>query len=348
MASKNSLDRSNLLQSRKKPHIAPPLSPHEESTLIWKQGTGPASTGSVLVKLAQNGYTREAHKIIELSRTASLIGRDSDGGLPEFWDVMGKRRGQRGITRLMAVCITSGSLAPQRARTLIKDHNADINAIDDRGRTALHLAVGARDNNTELIRVLLQVDPEIVQVTDNQGYLPLHMACEKNAHFDVIKILIDQYPQGVMEKDRYRALPLIYSCKINAHLDVTKLLIDAYPEGVKKVDRYGYLPLHYAVENDAFDLITLLIDMYPEGLKTKENKGYLPLHMSCKNNISIGTIKLLLDVYPDGVKERDDQLSLSLPIHIACKHSSIDIIKLLIDIFPDGLYEEDRHQRPPL
>ena len=63
-----------------------------ESTLIWKQGDTISSTGSVLVRLAQNGYTKEAHKIISLSRTASLIGRDSDGGLPELWDVMGKRK----------------------------------------------------------------------------------------------------------------------------------------------------------------------------------------------------------------------------------------------------------------
>jgi len=56
-------------------------------SIIWSNGAG--STGSVLVKLAQKGYTREAHKIIELSRIASLVGRDSEGGLTELWDIMG-------------------------------------------------------------------------------------------------------------------------------------------------------------------------------------------------------------------------------------------------------------------
>ena len=97
------------MSSSKKPRIddtqsislLPDLSP-----LIWMHGPGPGSRGSVLAILAQNGYTREAHKIISLSHIASLIGRDSDGGLPELWDIMGKVRGKEGITRLMAVCIT--------------------------------------------------------------------------------------------------------------------------------------------------------------------------------------------------------------------------------------------------
>ena len=112
----------------KKPRIDP-LSPSSsaESPLIWIQGTGPATTGSVLVKLAQSGYKQESRKIIELSSSASLIGRDSNGGLPELWDVMGTGKGGKGrggITRLMAVCITRGSLSPVRARDLIRGYKA--------------------------------------------------------------------------------------------------------------------------------------------------------------------------------------------------------------------------------
>ena len=49
----------------------------KEAPLIWVAGKSIASTGSVLVRLAQNGYTKEAHSIIALSRSASLVGRDS-------------------------------------------------------------------------------------------------------------------------------------------------------------------------------------------------------------------------------------------------------------------------------
>ena len=59
-------------------------SPREESPLIWTNGFSIAGRGSVLVRLAQNGYTREAHIIIQLSKIASLVGQQSDGGLPEL------------------------------------------------------------------------------------------------------------------------------------------------------------------------------------------------------------------------------------------------------------------------
>ena len=55
-----------------------------------------------------------------------------------------KEKGEGGITRLMAICITRGPDSPQRARALIRDHDVDVRATDDQGRIALHHALGAR------------------------------------------------------------------------------------------------------------------------------------------------------------------------------------------------------------
>ena len=141
----------------------------EESTLIWKTGLGYTGHGSVLVNLARSGYTHESLRVIEVSRSASLVGLQNEGGLPELWNFLVHIKGRQGITRLMAVCICRGSLSIERARSLIRDHHADVNAVDDFGRTALHFALGSMLStdawkernpiNADLVRVLLEFQP---------------------------------------------------------------------------------------------------------------------------------------------------------------------------------------------
>ena len=283
----------------------PSSSSSEESTLFWKQGTGPATTGSVLVKLAQSGYTRESHQIIELSRAASLVGRDSNGGLPELWDVMGKRRGRNGITRLMAVCITSGSLSKQRAEALIRDHKANLMDIDKKKRTALHHALGARFNNDpwpqregiaknlELIQSLLHIGtskrlfPKLLQLKDSQNRVPLHFACGKYP-FEIIDKIINMascdeagLPIAAV-KSRNGNLPLHLCCKFNPAFDVINVIVANYPQGILVKDKKDNLPLHLlSLKNASFEAVKLLA---PKGTLVLRNlsKRY-PLHTLLAN-----------------------------------------------------------------
>jgi hypothetical protein len=164
------------LPSSKRARVVDPSS-IVESSLIWIQGTGAGSRGSVLVSLAQSGYTREVHQIIGLSRMASLIGRDSDGGLPELWDIMGKVRGKEGITRLMAICTIRGSLSPSRALALIRDHNVTVNVKDNLGRTALLCALGLT-----IIHGYYHIDPTPINIE------LIHVLAEASSSDEINKI----------------------------------------------------------------------------------------------------------------------------------------------------------------
>jgi hypothetical protein len=346
------------------PSPTPP--PSSESPLIWIHGPGPASRGSILTILAQNGYTREAHQIIPLSRTASLIGRDSDGGLPLLWDVMGTKHYRLGITRLMALCIIRGPVSLNRARALIRDHYVDVMATDEFGcRSALHFALCNSFNilggltqlknaniykckrpiDIEFVRLLLESNPEIIKIGSN--HLPLHWACYNNASFEIIKLLVDAYPNSVKGTTDGGKIALHYSCVANAPFQVIKYLLDIYPEGakigcrrIKYYETIGY-PLHFACDGNAsLEIISYLVEMYPDALKALDGRyGFLPLHYSCSKNAPINVIKYLIDAFPDGVKTSTYQrLGSLLPLHIACRSkSSIEIIKLLITLYPEGL-----------
>ena len=344
------MSTSSSKKQRIDPASPPPILPPQlESTLIWKQGETISSTGSVLCKLAQSGFTREASQIIGVSRTASLVGRDSDGGLPELWDVMGKIKGKEGITRLMAVCITRGSLSPQRAEALIEDHIADVTETDDYGRTALHLAAGSRFAN----------DPWGSEIASENT--PLNP--------DLIRVLLSKDPKGATREDEFDALPLQYACMSSTNsVEVIQLLVESYEKSLKLSTISG-LPLHIALEYKASnDVIRYLINACPKSVHTRvgddvidnEDKDgvnfaanvvdpvaaanidvvvapirhSLPLHYAFNNrNISLDIIKLLrADLYANELSNRGE-----LPLHLACSYGvPFKVTKYLFDSFPEG------------
>ena len=331
------------------------LSPSQESSLIWKQGETSSSTGSVLVKLAQSGFTREAHKIISLSKTASLVGRDSKGGLPELWDVMGKRRGKDGITRLMAVCIARGPLSSQRARALIHDHSADVKEIDDKGMTALHHALQKSNFPIfiELVQVLLELFPQGLKVRDNNGNLPIHFACSSNSPINVVKLLISTFPEGVREKTERGDLPLHSACMGHASVQLIQLLLDVYPNAAREKNQGGHLPFDLAVSHSFFDpsqsnldIIKALYNSYPDAASIKTNSS-LPLHDALEMNAPFNVIKFLVDVFPQGVRERD--FIDNLPLQWACNSGApLDVVKLLYNEYPDSVKKKGWFGRHPL
>lgn len=329
----------------------------DESPLIWKQGSGPTSTGSVLVKLAQSGYTREAHQIISLSRSASLVGRDSDGGLPELWNVMGNKRGKRGITRLMAVAIVSGPRSSQRALALIRDHNANVKEKDDSERTALHHALGmkavyfdpwpAATVNTDLIRILVKADPSAVQEKHPlYDRYPLHIACKSKAPLAVIRLLFNMFPDVVTKKDADGKLPLHFACSANAP-ETIFFLLSRYPESVSEKDNEGNLPLHLCMKSgvNATDLKKLLV-AHPSGLKTTNNAGRLPIHCAAsQSTTSPEVMKLLIELHPESVRIAAGDYYKELPIHTACRSQSLNTITVLAKAYPEGLKMENYNKK---
>jgi hypothetical protein len=325
----------------------------EESTLIWKQGTGPMTTGSVLVKLAQNGYTREAHKIIGLSHTASLVGRDSDGGLPELWDVMGKRKGTNGITRLMAMCKTRGSLSAQRASSLIRDHNVDVMEKDDGGCTALFHALHHKykydndydDNDTnrhlnlDLINVLIKANPNVVKEPNTLGEYPIFFACNLRAPYELIEEMFNLCPEGAIEMIQSNSHFLLHLVASKySDKKVLKLLAEAYPEGLLIRDYEGNVPHNFKpwgnIENAKF-----FIDINPDTASVSTRwERCLPLHYACAGeDADIEYIKYLVSVYPEGLSSSTDDGH--LPFTIACTTgASFEVMSFLLEMYPDAAH----------
>ena len=94
----------------------------------------------------------------------------------------------RGFTYLMKL-VLSVAIYPE-ALNIIKNNLSEINAVNDRGRTALHLA--CCNSNTvstiECVKLLIDANAD-VNIKDDDGYTALYYASIKN-HNETIDILV--------------------------------------------------------------------------------------------------------------------------------------------------------------
>ncbi|KAG8674122.1 hypothetical protein FPOAC1_000085 [Fusarium poae] len=80
-----------------------------------------------------------------------------------------------------------------RICTLLLEHGANVNALDDRFQTPLHLLLGSRESDVPigpLLQILLSDEAEI-NIKDIRGNSPLHLACKKQDR-QAMKMLVEK------------------------------------------------------------------------------------------------------------------------------------------------------------
>ena len=141
------------------------------------------------------------------------------------------------------------------------------------------------------------------QTADSQrGSLPLHLACEGAASFDVCARLVTQYPEACAKTDRQQKLPLHYACTRRPTADSHRLiglLLNSYPEACMLYDADDNLPLHLACANQQdIQVIEPLVAHNPAACLQADTAGQLPLHLAVLNNTPLVCIEFVFVTYP--------------------------------------------------
>ena len=122
--------------------------------------------------------------------------------------------------------------------------------------------------------------------------LPLYCAlCSGRAPLQLIQYLIEPYPEAVNSTDNDGNLPLHIACLMAASRNVIQLALDRFTgddrnhRRLSVVNNDGQVPLHcYAICQGAdTDALQPLLDLYPEGIHATDRNGRLPLHVACTN-----------------------------------------------------------------
>jgi ankyrin repeat protein len=111
--------------------------------------------------------------------------------------------------------------------------NPDIGVAAPPLRTALRHNVLGTDDVVEILESLVERDPALVSSRDQDGTLPLHIACRRGASFAIVQSLVNLYKVSVKNVTSEGDLPLFLACeRPEPSLDTIFLLMKLYPDFV--------------------------------------------------------------------------------------------------------------------
>jgi ankyrin repeat protein len=136
------------------------------------------------------------------------------------------------------------------------------------------------------------------------GWLPIHYASMAGS-YDIVCNLLDVSPECIKATQDEGLLPLHLSVYGSEPcINTLRLLLEKFPGGAVQLSNDGKTPLHVAVDGKprpSTEAVQILIQSSPEATRIKTKFGKLPLHLCADHDFPcLKTLKVLLDAYPAG------------------------------------------------
>jgi cytohesin len=219
---------------------------------------------------------------------------------------------------------------------------ADVNALDYRHSSALHLA--ARYGFTSGVNRLIQHGAD-VKVKDSRGRTPMHGACVLSNAITATNILgaLIERSADLYARDCQGATPL-HKAAFVGNDQVLAYLMDsrhsapgvASSDEAKRVDPAlirddaGLLLLHCAAASGSTQCLKYWLDEHggAQPIDSADQRGYTALHYSAFGG-HVDGVRLLLAAGASATACSDDR-ELATPLHKACHNGSIECAEMLI------------------
>ncbi|VDN31722.1 unnamed protein product [Gongylonema pulchrum] len=250
-------------------------------------------------------------------------------------------------------------------RTLC-NNGADVNEVDNIGRTALHAAIQSASSNSEfVIDYLLSAASTSVLKVDVKGRSALHYAA-RSGFFHALQKLLGAGLQPT-DQDHRGCTPLHYAAQAPSDLALisTKVLLRADDTVAQIRDLVGFLPIHYAVKAGNLDTAQILADAMTD--RTAPSSG-IPYnlnvyHIAARHNHAQLLQKLLATYHMYSMlldKEEAAKISGTigleldayerLPIHYAMSYGNQKCVDILLRtaIRKRALTQKDSYGMTPL
>jgi len=208
-------------------------------------------------------------------------------------------------TPFMKACAHGGLEA---VRFLSTVSGIDLNAVDNRGRSAFHYA--CMNGNLEIIRFLVTLTGVNLLRADNDGWTGLHQAMR---HLPIVQFLLSSdlgFDVKVQSRIGWSAL---FAACCGGSLDVVEYLLTTHNANIHAVDNHGKSCLHVATEWSRAEVVRYLLANYPDAdlVAKTDCGGDTALHYSTRGvgradlNLQIAQLLFENGAHVNAINNRD-------------------------------------------
>uniref|UniRef100_A0A915ADP6 Ankyrin repeat and sterile alpha motif domain-containing protein 1B n=1 Tax=Parascaris univalens TaxID=6257 RepID=A0A915ADP6_PARUN len=208
-----------------------------------------------------------------------------------------------------------------------KVHSWLSNKRNKRPRTPLNFL---RPTTPQTAWLCSMVDP-------SNGYTVLHLAALQG-HAEVIKILLDVDSNMLNAKDRRGCLP-VHLAAWNGHVEAVQVLIDAEPDSVDAVNNAKESPLHLSAQHGHGKVVTALLAKHADA-RLRNARAETALDIAARLG-KANVCRLLICNCPELALQSAAECSstdsgrsrhvaqVAYPLHAAARHGHIDCLQIL-------------------
>ncbi|XP_011409482.1 PREDICTED: serine/threonine-protein phosphatase 6 regulatory ankyrin repeat subunit C-like, partial [Amphimedon queenslandica] len=127
----------------------------------------------------------------------------------------------------------------------MKDCKCSLSLTDNKGQNVTHFS--SLEGHTHFIKHITSQYPQYISLlhsTDNEGRIPLHLACE-SGNIQLVTFLINDMKCDVNAKDTDDSTCVLFA-SFSGNLDLVQLLIQQYKLEPLATDLAGFTTLHRA------------------------------------------------------------------------------------------------------
>jgi ankyrin repeat protein len=184
---------------------------------------------------------------------------------------------------------------------LLLDAGAALRVYDSFGDSPPHFACSASTSNMQLIKRLLEIEPDSINRTGRDKMTPLHAACEQEAVPAVELLLTHGATLDATDGDGWNGLH--YACA-SGNVQLVELLLRKMTPYLNVTSCIGEAPIHGAAMAGHAAIVEMILKEKPD-VRIADRNGRTALHKAAhKGHLEV--VKLLVQYDPSTLTIEDD------------------------------------------